>query len=219
MAVSARSWLTVAEAQAHLKANVQALDTTRIERLVDAACRAVETYLERGVIRRPYDERHDGQGRDFLRPLNPPAAVSAVYVDETRAFEAASLLPASAWWTSGGDEGQGDGGSTVELADPTPKGRGIVRIVYEGGWSYTLDEAGKVTADRIPADLRLATLLVLQTLHDKGEGKGLLGQATVSAGVAGSVTPISTIELTAAIPKEAKELLDPYRSRRRDLWL
>jgi hypothetical protein len=216
MAVSSRSWLTVPEVQRHLSANVNAPDAAALEPLIDAACRAVETYLERRVVRASFDERHDG-GFDFVRPRNKPAVVSAVYVDTARRFGEETKLPDSEWFVSGDDEGEGEGGSLVELLRPTPGGRGVVRVVYEGGWTYAVDEDGEVTADRIPPDIRRATLYTLQAMHLKGE-KGLLGQALVSS-PGGSVTPITTPELTAGIPKEARDLLDPYRDRRRSLWL
>jgi hypothetical protein len=60
-----------------------------------------------------------------------------------------------------------------------------------------------------PEDIREAILLIAQRMRDlRG---GALGKERANAGSAGSVQFAATSELTAAIPKEAKELLAPYQ--------
>lgn len=224
MSLSTYAWIELDEAKRHLAANVNS--TTQdalITELVNAACRAVEGFLEQGVVRRAYTEIRDGEPISVLLPYVAPANVTAVYEDAARAFGAETLVPAASYAVPTDDEGEGSGGRMIRWLDGYLPAEGVqtLKLVYEGGWTYTVNRGvspATVSADKVPAAIRQATLMALSNFWQlDGGGKGLIGIASASQQMGGSIAPISTIELSSALPQQARQLLERYRSWRREV--
>lgn len=220
MSLSTYAWIELDEAKRHLSANVNSTaQDALVTELVNAACRAVEGFLEQGVVRRAYTEIRDGEPISVLLPHVAPANVTAIYEDAARAFGAETLVPAASWVVPTDDEGEGSGGRMIRWLDGYLPAEGVqtLKLVYEGGWTYTVNRGvspAVVSADKVPAAIRQAALLTLQALWLKdGGGKGLLGLASASQQLGGSAAPRAD---DSAIPPEARQLLERYRSWRRE---
>lgn len=191
--------------------------------IVNVACRAVEDYCGRQIVARSVTEYRDGRGEEFIYPRHGPASSIVLYVDTTRQWGSDTLLQATTPIAVDDEYFYDSTENCIKLLGWKLPGKpwdpvvACVKLTYTGGWAYTTTGTWpglEVASDSIPAPIRQATLMVAQALHLKAGGrygKGLLGMAAVSSSLAGSVAPISTIELTAMIPKEAKQLLAPYR--------
>lgn len=203
MALRDTAFLSLEEAKAYLAANVRdSSKDDQIEDLINAACEACEAFMGRKVLQRPVVEIRDGDGANFMYLRTAPATNVRVWIDLTRQFGDEAELIDLATDAQRGEFFVPDEADRVELLNGyTPRARGCVRVTYNGGW---------LLAD-IPAQILLAAKLVLQQAWNMAPvGKGMLGFASVSAQQAGSVAPISTIELTRAIPKQARELMGPF---------
>lgn len=220
MALATYAWVELDEAKRHLSANVNSTaQDALVTELVNAACRAVEDYLGQHVVKRTVTEYRDGVPVSMLLPHVTPCSVTAIYEDAARAFGAETLVPAASWVVPTDDEGEGSGGKVIRWLDGYLPAEGVqtLKLVYEGGWTYTSNRAvspATVSADKVPASIRQATLLTLQALWLKdGGGKGLLGLASASQQLGGGVAPLTD---AAALPNEARQLLERYRSWRHE---
>lgn len=223
MSLSTYAWVELDEAKRHLSANLNSTaQDTLVTELINAACRAVEDYLGQTVVKRTITEYRDGEPISLLLPYVIPCVVTTIHEDAERSFGAETLVAATNYTVPPDDEGEGSGGKSIRWLDGFRPLENIqtLKLVYSGGWTYTSNRGvspATVSADKVPASIRQATLMALSNFWQlDGGGKGLLGLASASQQLGGSIAPISTIELSSALPQQARQLLERYRSWRHE---
>lgn len=219
MAIPSTVPLTLPELKAELQQNENRSDPSAegvIERIAMGATRAVEGVLGYRIVSAPYIDTYDGGGIEMLLLRNPPADITHVFEDTSRVFDSSTELELGVdfladYWQVGA--GAGTGCRVLRrLNGAWPDVRQSVRVEYDGGWAW----AAATAVWSGPEDIRRAIFITARRLKDGH--KGLLGKQAVQMPGGGGVQMATTIELTAAVPKEAKELLAPYVWNTQAVW-
>lgn len=196
------AFITLAEAKRHIggNANSTAKDEL-IQEIIDAACSAVEGYLQRKLDKAERTEYHDGTEGDFFYVDNPPIDPTqpvTVWIDSSREFPDHTKLK---------NEGRVDDEYVVGrdndcielLCGKLPRGKQIVKVTYTGGYG-----------ENLPQDIRLATLLTIQHWYGlDGGGQAQLGKGQSGVTGRGYVGNLQGVAVSA-IPPQAKKLLEKY---------
>ncbi len=171
---------------------------TILQAIKDGVEAAVMRYCDRDLLvpSTPYTEYYEGDGsHQLIVDQRPVISVTSVYIDPSRLFPAATLVP---------DLNTGSPSELVSTASQLRagiielfnyaflKGRGSVKITYSAGYSV------------VPADLQLAVKLICSKEY-KVQDLGMSGQVSQQVGDKTVTFAVDTW------PKNAVEILDRYR--------
>lgn len=167
-----------------------------IELNVNAATSQILKYIGYKIREATYTEAWDGNGSDEMIPRQfPITGVTSVKVSGNGDFASADPISTSLiFWDD----------VSIRFRDMrTPKGRGVIQIVYTAGY------------DEIPPDLVLASILQIQFLNKKtGQGGFMSGISSISKGVGGgneTQTKDKEIAVKGGLIMEVAAMLDAYQ--------
>lgn len=182
--------VSLADLKTFIKATTSGSDGI-IQSIKDGVEAAVKSYVGRDLIVTSYTEYHDGDGGSRLvLAQRPITAVTSVYADPARLFEAHTLIPASDIIT--GDARAWAAGIIELYQYRFLHSRKGTKVVYSAGYST------------IPADLALAVKLICAKVW-KIQDKSMAGQLSQTVG---DQTITFSLE---DWPKDAVATLKKYR--------
>ncbi len=226
IALKDTSYLTLEETKTHL--GVRDADVSqddKITRLINMACRKVETYIEGPVKTRQFVEQRDGTDSSVIVPsLWPLVSLVELRIDYNRQFDNVSIIDLSNVLKRGSpDLRQADGdeeiriiGTDIVLWDDQTSfvlgqlfaGSAVqsIKLTYTAGWG--------LSADDLPDDLVYATLMIVEFFYYLHSNKdmGITGRTSMNQSYTrhkqgsaknGAADP--------GLPPEVTAMLDPYK--------
>lgn len=167
---------------------------TAFELIADAASAQVQKFCDFLFKQGTYTEVWDGGFADEIIPREVPiTAITSIKFAGNGDFASVTPLDSAAYCI-------GSRGLVINFRDGllTPRGRGMVQVVYQAGYSP------------IPPDIQLATLRQLQYLYKQiGKGDAMLGLKSISK-MNESQTKDDTLGRSGLIV-EVEGMLAPYR--------
>lgn len=194
MPLNSNALVTVAGVRSWM--DIPATDTShdlKIELLINAASDRIESFLDRSLERRTRTERLDGvrSSRILLKhyPADKPTILS--FSDDWNFSD--ELSP---------DSYDIQEQSIVVLKSmASPRGNLNLKVVYAGG--YVLPNSQLLIGDRLPSDLSMACLMLVQWLWQVERDRRL--------GVTSKSKQSESISFEQGLPKEIAEMLLPHK--------
>jgi len=180
-------------ARADIKTMLGLTDTTQ-DALLDIIKSGVEAWVKnftgRDLLVTSYTEYHDGDGSNVVRlDQRPITAITSIYADPSRLFEAATLIPS----TDIISDTKGQRLGFVELLTyKFTKGLKSTRVIYSAGYST------------VPTDLSMAVKQIV-CKQFKVISKKMFAEVSQQAG---DMTVTLSVD---AWPKDAMEVIRSYR--------
>ena len=188
--------ITLAEAKTYLGVSASDSDAV-ITSLLTAAQEAMEAHCCRNLEETSVTEDLDGEGSQRLRTREPFQALTALYLDSTRAFGAGTQIGNSNFHLARGRDGTA---KVIEYLDSYfDDGQKNVRVVYQAGY----------TAATMPGNIALALKKQVGVLYSNWQrakqAKDILSSETVDGWT-------QTWIDKQGLDDEVKELLTPYEN-------
>jgi hypothetical protein len=191
------------EAKEYLKiATAETSDDAIIHALINGISSWVSSFLGRNLVKKTWTEYYNGDGgKDLILRNRPLVSVASVYVDNTRAFGAASLLSSSYYFLQ---KYRGILRAWDLMGDWTP-GDANIKVVYDAGYVAADVTGPPAVAATMPHGIRMAVKRILDHQFRQGYTHRKLDLASESVGDA------TTAFRDADIPKDAQSMLLPFR--------
>ncbi len=191
--------LTLAEAKTYLNVPADKEDTI-IQSLLNSVSGIVRSYLGRDLVKAEKTEYYHGTGEKDLMLLRIPiVSVSTVHVDSLRTWGATSLIASSNYLVMKRNGVL----KAVDLYGAWPCGDANIRVVYTAG--YDISKATE-SEGGLPHGIRLAVGRLLDLHYRSGFTQRKLDVSSESVG------DHNTTFTGGSIPKDVREMLDPFRS-------
>lgn len=160
MALAANALVTLAEAKNHLDLDSTSAFDARVERYVNAASDAIESFCQRKFLLQTHIVRRDGRSSDrILLPEWPVLDVASVWDDPSWDFDAGALIDPSEYTLE-------DAQTLVLRQRRFQRGNQSVKVVFRAGFR---DPNGGTEGPVLPAAISYACLIqaeYLRTLRD-----------------------------------------------------
>lgn len=213
------TYLSLDEVKDWLKINPT--DTSKdvsLKRLINSCCEMVERYIDGPVLTRDFTEFRDGNSSNVVVPsMRPVVSLTAVYIDYNRDFAPSTLVDPQQTILRGlpnvnqksTDLSVRIIGSDIVLRDDNNTallGRIFagsvvqsIKLLYRAGWGDS--------PDRLPEDLKQATLLAIEFYYMLRENRDLGVNSRNSMGGQG----YRREKTDSGLPTEVELMLDRFR--------